>query len=290
MASLKLIFSENNIRRLKLTHLPSYPEFIQNITEIYPSHFCREKKFILKYIDNDGDKIGVSTQLEWEEMLNQLSSQNILKIYIEDTEEKLSETEISINPNSSEEEGVFEGVMKQLQECVEKVESELKDHVENGLKSFDENVIQNVKNTVINVIEEVPYDPNTLYLLACAESLLGNVKGGIETLEKAINNGFRDIHRLVNDVELENIKDSLAFSQIVQKLERILNPDMGGDVLGVSSDEVVVEPVVESLEVKVNKLAEVCEGLPKDLLRDLLVECHEDTDEVMSLIYSTFKF
>jgi len=145
------------------------------------------------------------------------------------------------------------------------------------------------------VIEDAPYDPNALYLLACAESLLGNVQGGIENLEKAINSGYRDINRLVNDIELENIKDTLGFSQILDKLQRILNPlneseselDCSSVVLNKEEIPVVVEE--PSLEDKVNKLAEIL-VLPKDLLRDLLVECKEDSDEVVSLVYSTFKF
>jgi len=234
-------------------------------------------------------------------MLQQLSGQDILKIYIEDIpeEEKLPETPL-VSTLPLEEDGVFEEVMKQLQECVFKVENEfpgIKNQVENGFKSFDENVIQHVKNTVISVIEETPYDPNALYLLACAESLLGNVKEGIDTLEKAINSGYRDFNRIVNDIELENIKSEIGYSQIVEKLRRILTPVdssielSDSDVFGEKEEDPVVEEErVVGLEEKVDKLAEVCEGLDKDLIRDLLVECHEDTDEVMSLIYSTFKF
>jgi len=158
-------------------------------------------------------------------------------------------------------------------------------------------VIQNVKKTVLDVIEDAPYDPNALYVLACAESLLGNVQGGIENLEKAINSGYRDINRMVNDIELENIKNTFGFSQVLDKLRGILNPlpefelDWSSVVLK-KEDEVPVvveEPLLPSLEDKVDKLAEILE-LPKDLLRDLLVECKEDQDEVVSLIYSTYKF
>jgi len=296
MSTFKIIFAENNIRRLKLTNLPTYSEFIQNLTQIYPSQFHTEYKFILKYVDTDGDKIAVSTQLEWEEMLQQLTGENTLKIYIE---EVLAEPRLNGEEKDEKFEFNFQGVLNQLEDYVAEIQMEIPnmEDVQTGIQ----NGIQKVKNTVLNVIEDVqnPDDPNTLYLLACAESLLGNVKEGIENLEKAINSGYRDINRLVNDIELDNIKDTLAFSQILDRLNRIVNPvDESCFLTESSMVEVpflppteVVEPlpVEGGLEEKVNKLAEVS-NLPKDLLRDLLVGCKEDTDEVMSLIYSTYKF
>jgi len=85
MASFKIYFSEENIRRIRVAEIPSYEEFMALLQELYPKF---HPELSLKYVDEDGDKISLSTQLEWEEMLMELSGQSSIKLLVEEGDGK----------------------------------------------------------------------------------------------------------------------------------------------------------------------------------------------------------
>jgi len=90
-ATFKVFFSQENIRRLKFSVLPSYQEFIDQLKEIHPSFFYGKRKFLVKYVDSDEDFIAVSSEIEWLEMISELSSNPYFKLYIEPVEDTLEQ-------------------------------------------------------------------------------------------------------------------------------------------------------------------------------------------------------
>jgi len=260
-------------------------------------------------VDSDGDKIAVSSQIEFEELISQLSDETVLKVYVESEEEKKcindeEEKEDVVEEKCHEEEkrnfihdieNVFRGIPQMTENFVEDQKNNwrktnqmfwgLHSVALTYLDSFDKNVVQKGKDLLLKMLEMVPNHMVTLYNLACAESLLGNVKEAIHTLDKAVNAGYRDLTHMINDHDFENIKNTEGFKQIVEKLKRIINP--------VESEEVPQEPKnVElkkesTLEDKVNLLSEIFPQLPKEILQEILTNCQESIEKVVDLINSS---
>jgi len=86
-STFKIFFSQDNIRRLKFSKLPSYEEFIDQLKEINPDFFCVGRKFLIKYVDSDEDNISVSSQIEWDEMISHIGSSGDFRVHVESVEE-----------------------------------------------------------------------------------------------------------------------------------------------------------------------------------------------------------
>jgi hypothetical protein len=80
MASFKIYFSTENIRRFRTANRPNFEEFVQLLCNHYPQNFHPELR--VQYTDAEGDRIDVTTELEWNEMFDQLTDKNNIKIYI----------------------------------------------------------------------------------------------------------------------------------------------------------------------------------------------------------------
>jgi len=87
------------------------------------------------------------------------------------------------------------------------------------LKSLDENVIQKGREYLMQMLVIVPNHANTLYNLACAESLLKRFPEAIDALEKAVENGFVNLNHMMQDKELDFIRNTEAFNKIVEKMK-----------------------------------------------------------------------
>jgi len=81
MSSFKVYFSTENIRRFN-TSQPTFEDFISLLTKHYPT--CYNLELRILYMDNEGDRIEVTSELEWTEMFSQLQGQNPIKLYIEE--------------------------------------------------------------------------------------------------------------------------------------------------------------------------------------------------------------
>jgi hypothetical protein len=84
MASFKIYFSADNIRRFRATTRPTYESFVSMLSTHYGSSFHPELR--IQYIDSEGDRIDVNTELEWNEMFDQLHGESVIKIYISEGE------------------------------------------------------------------------------------------------------------------------------------------------------------------------------------------------------------
>jgi len=80
MTSFKIYFSETNIRRLRIEkETPAYNDVTNMLHSLYPQDYHPE--LFLKWQDEDGDKITVSSQQEWTHLLNAVKERPI-KLYV----------------------------------------------------------------------------------------------------------------------------------------------------------------------------------------------------------------
>ena len=68
------------------------------------------------------------------------------------------------------------------------------------------------------VVELEPNKPDAYYRIACIYSKLNRVEESVNWLSKAINGGFDNWELLKTDNKLENIRDSLAYQDLIRSL------------------------------------------------------------------------
>jgi hypothetical protein len=62
-------------------------------------------------------------------------------------------------------------------------------------------------------------DPYVFYNLACSHSLLGNMKGSVDALKKAIQLGYSDFNYVKKDADLDNLRKSPEFKEVWTLIE-----------------------------------------------------------------------
>jgi len=170
------------------------------------------------------------------------------------------------------------------------------------LESGDKIFIQKGKETLQKILDISPNDKIALYNLACADSLLGNLNEAITALNRAIDAGYNDLFHMLNDKDFDNIKNTDEFHNLVAKLESILFPNEKKDETSnlekpsnQEKNENKVEPSNTDkpenkeekkslIEVKLDTLGEIFPFLPREILKDLLIQCKERIEEVVETI------
>jgi len=79
---------------------------------------------------------------------------------------------------------------------------------ENGLKAD------------LKLVRLRPGDPLVHYNLACSFSLLGRFNESLNSLEKAIDLGYDDLAHLVNDSDLDCLRDDEGYKVLINKLKK----------------------------------------------------------------------
>jgi len=64
-----------------------------------------------------------------------------------------------------------------------------------------------------------PDDPTVLYNLACDYSLLNKKSLSLKALEESLKLGYRDIEYIFKDPDLENLRESKRFSQLIDRFK-----------------------------------------------------------------------
>ena len=59
-------------------------------------------------------------------------------------------------------------------------------------------------------------DPNVHYNLACSYSLIGNIKGALKSLTKAIHLGYDDCEYIAKDPDLKNVRNDRRFLDLLE--------------------------------------------------------------------------
>lgn len=65
-----------------------------------------------------------------------------------------------------------------------------------------------------------PKDPLVHYNLACSFSLMRRLNESLESLEKAIDLGYDDLIHLVNDSDLDSLRDDECYKVLINKLKK----------------------------------------------------------------------
>jgi len=280
MATFKVYFSSDNIRRLKTpTQNPTYADFISLLTKHYPTHY--HDKLRIQYLDIEGDRIDVTTDIEWNEMFSQTQNQNPIKIYIQEPKNN-SISNLGTNNNSqvlpvvapavieptsssSSSSMYFSQPPPQIPQSGSNVTKCLEQFFPNGIilpfnippfLSGIVNVINLLGNTEVDLSVDVsglaeaiynkgiadfdhklykdashtfralgilqPEDFNAFYHVACAEALLGNYTESLLFLNKAIDLGYRDLDKIVQDASLNPISYTKGFELALNRLKDLI--------------------------------------------------------------------
>ena len=67
-------------------------------------------------------------------------------------------------------------------------------------------------------LELEPDDSGVLYNVACCYSLLGEIEDSIELLEKSVNSGFAKKDWLINDSDLDPLRDHTKFRSLIEEM------------------------------------------------------------------------
>lgn len=65
----------------------------------------------------------------------------------------------------------------------------------------------------------LPRDPGVIYNLACSLALVGNKDDAFLRLNQAVENGYRDLHHVAQDDDLESLRDDPRFTEILSHIE-----------------------------------------------------------------------
>lgn len=66
----------------------------------------------------------------------------------------------------------------------------------------------------------MPEHPIVHYNLACSYALLKNVDASFEALERAIALGYKDIHHLERDKDLNSLREDIRYKKLIEKMKK----------------------------------------------------------------------
>jgi len=232
---------------------PSYEQFVEFMQKLYAPLYHPELR--LQYTDSEGDKIDVTSQLEWHEMFEELKNEKIIKIHVNEGKgpyfkDGPEPVPLYAYTDETEKKPVDNKETQLLQSRVCACLTELfpgKRILPTHIPAFLEDIVKLIKisDTEADLDVDIPRLQKTLfregfdrleskeyekgrsifkalllltpddnlsmYNLACAESLLGNIPEAISCLEKAIDLGYSNISHMVNDSDLDNISDRMSY-------------------------------------------------------------------------------
>jgi len=163
----------------------------------------------------------------------------------------------------------------------------------NCLRSLDENVIQKGREYLKQMLVMVPNHANTLYNLACAESLLKRVPEAIESLEKAVENGYENLNHLMQDKDLDFIRNTDAFNKIVEKMKAMMGMENKVETYDVEKSNIeernnlLTESFVDLRNKWHDKVAEIKSMgflVDDEVISLLLEQYHGDVEKVINLL------
>jgi tetratricopeptide (TPR) repeat protein len=103
------------------------------------------------------------------------------------------------------------------------------------------------KNLLLSLLHLQPEDPVTLYNLACADSLIGNISSALSYLRQSIHQGYNNLVHMCQDPDLAALRGLEEWHNLVALLK---------EKLGAAQPKVpkVEEPKVESPKVEAPKV------------------------------------
>eukprot|EP01087_Luapelamoeba_hula_P013252 TRINITY_DN378_c0_g1_i2.p1 TRINITY_DN378_c0_g1~~TRINITY_DN378_c0_g1_i2.p1 ORF type:complete len:411 (+),score=102.49 TRINITY_DN378_c0_g1_i2:47-1234(+) len=87
----------------------------------------------------------------------------------------------------------------------------------------ERSVMENGKKYLQSMLDLVPTHPVANYNMACVHSLLGHLQEAADSLRAAIQGGYNNLKHMMQDADLENLRATPYFNDLVQLLQRQLN-------------------------------------------------------------------
>eukprot|EP01130_Rhizamoeba_saxonica_P002072 TRINITY_DN1187_c0_g1_i1.p1 TRINITY_DN1187_c0_g1~~TRINITY_DN1187_c0_g1_i1.p1 ORF type:complete len:314 (+),score=83.29 TRINITY_DN1187_c0_g1_i1:38-979(+) len=217
MSVLKLQFARNNIRRVRFEEIPTFEEFSTYLQDRYNEYYQPEHS-VITYIDEYHDQIKVTTQDEWAEMFR--ATFGNIKLYINTQQQfpgfmgnrnrrillnrmpPFSRMRLAGRP--------YNFSKRKLRCAVPK------------MTVFAQKLLER-KESLNRFLEISPNDNIALYNMACLESLLGNIEVAVGFLCRSVAAGYKGVDHMIKDSDLDNIKHTEKFAEIVNNLGRDWN-------------------------------------------------------------------
>jgi hypothetical protein len=212
------------------------------------SSFFQPQGHKIQYMDNEGDKIQVSSQFEWEEMFRQFSeSQKLFKIYVSQSASRHCETDAPACGDETKSPvcggrwrgrggwGSRGGCKKWYPYVLQG----------KGFRLLKEKLYKEASEKFREQSTLQPENPVPVYNVACAESLLGNITESLIYLNKSVDMGYRDLAHMLKDEDLVPIRHTEGFNAVCLRLKELLSS------LPVPQPEPQPNPVVAQPEVVV---------------------------------------
>ncbi|MEX2382130.1 MAG: hypothetical protein WD490_07090 [Opitutales bacterium] len=114
--------------------------------------------------------------------------------------------------NQSFEIDFFERILKKCPRYTEVIE------ILGGLYTEDGRIDEGLKMD-LKLVRLMPESPNAHYNLACSLALKKRNTEALRSLKKAVNLGYRDLDWLLQDPDLDNLKQYPGFKKVVSKIE-----------------------------------------------------------------------
>jgi len=250
MLTFKLYFGADDIRRISFPEkedepTPSWSHFLKQLAEIHPKSPNKELK--VQYIDEEGDKCTVSSQVEWESMFQILPSQRLIKLYLTESPSltvprrgMLKPAEINNNNNGrrtrvcarrNPQQALSSDGTQQKQPqrpqsshprlCQPRMRSQCnlywlhRQAYDNIGQTKTKEELDVARMCLNRILEITPIDGIALYNLACVDSLLGNLDDAMDHLEKSIRDGgYTNFAHMQEDSDLDNLRQLVRFKAL----------------------------------------------------------------------------
>jgi len=277
---------------------PSYEQFVEFMQKLYAPLYHPELR--LQYTDSEGDKIDVTSQLEWHEMFEELKNEKIIKIHVNEGKgpyfkDGPEPVPLYAYTDVVEKKPVDNPETQQLQSRVCACLTELfpgKRILPTHIPAFLEDIVKLIKisdteadldvdiprlqktlfregydrleakeyekgrNIYKALLLLTPDDNLSMYNLACAESLLGNLPEAISYLGKAIDLGYSNISHMLNDSDLDNISNHMSY--FVERIKTLhysssTGPDRHTEIVSPPFSEPVEREITPHVEREIER-------------------------------------
>ena len=239
------------VKRISLPHLPTFKEFNNHLNSLFPR--AGTLRFEVKWVDEDGDAIAMSTQWEWEETVSSCTSWP-LRLYLnaEEVKEKHEERVDGSVGNRGAPDPMTQRILNKIisQEqgpSPKEVPIWLETAVSMGSKGLPELSIDtslfpsslqrraldllqfarssdcekriSLEQQAVALLRDCllmrPEDPTVMFDLCCALSRDGEIDEAIGYLERYLSRDGSSLDRVHRHPDLKNVRQSKAFSEWV---------------------------------------------------------------------------
>eukprot|EP01125_Pyxidicula_operculata_P009640 TRINITY_DN3161_c5_g1_i1.p1 TRINITY_DN3161_c5_g1~~TRINITY_DN3161_c5_g1_i1.p1 ORF type:complete len:579 (-),score=177.39 TRINITY_DN3161_c5_g1_i1:25-1761(-) len=249
VSDIKLKITWNGIiRRVSVPQSLPFDQLVAKIRSLFGNDGLIHTHFSIKYQDEDGDMVTVSSNEEWAELKR---ANKIIKIVL--FQDKPNSTERSPGEsnkyhshrfhahhpyhNFSQVPHPFHGRHPlfryiQLNNNQSSTQSSSLQQIINlkkwnqlhelALKQMESNSFEGLVAAKESLLESLNYSENnrvSLYNLACVEALLGRHHEALSYLRRSIENGYSDYEHIENDEDLVSLRNDTTYQHLVHSLK-----------------------------------------------------------------------